>query len=66
MRRQFSLHIPVLASSALEEKRPECVVTLAWRYADHFISLHEEYVASGGKFVVPVPEFRVVTSETSR
>ena len=60
------LHIPVLASSALEEKRPECVVTLAWRYADHFISQHEEYVASGGKFVVPVPEFRVVTSETSR
>lgn len=54
------LHIPVLSSSALEEKKPNCVVALAWRYADLFIGQHQSYVANGGQFVVPVPEFRVV------
>jgi hypothetical protein len=59
------LHIPVLASSALEEKNPETVLALAWRYADLFIGQHRKYVAEGGEFVVPVPEFRVVTRETA-
>ena len=60
------LHIPVLPSSALEEKKPECTLALAWRYADLFISQHPKYLSEGGEFVVPVPEFRVVTRETAR
>ena len=60
------LHIPVLPSSALEEKEPELTVALAWRYADLFIGQHPRYLADGGEFVVPLPEFRVVTRENAR
>jgi hypothetical protein len=57
------LHLPVLASSAIEEKKPDLVIVLAWRYADLFIKQHQSYLANGGQFVVPVPEFRLVASE---
>ena len=54
------LHLPVFSSGALEEKKPDCVVVLAWRYADAFIGQHQRYLDAGGTFVVPVPEFKIV------
>lgn len=56
-------HLPVLRSSALEEKKPDCVIVLAWRYADLFIRQHRKYIEDGGQFVVPVPDFRLVGAE---
>jgi SAM-dependent methyltransferase len=56
------LHLPVLPSSALYERKPDIVVVLAWRFAEPFIGKHGAYLAAGGTFVVPVPEFRLVTN----
>jgi hypothetical protein len=55
-------HIPVFAPSALYERRPDIVVALAWRFADQMISRHTAYLDGGGRFVVPLPTFRVVHS----
>ena len=52
-------HLPVLPSSALYEKRPEEVVLLAWRYADPIAARHQDYRATGGRFVVPLPSVHV-------
>ena len=54
------LHLPVYPSSALDERHPDCVVLLAWRYAEPFMNKHKNYMAKGGQFMIPVPEFRVV------
>lgn len=54
------LHLPVLPSTALAERKPDCVVVLAWRYADPFIRKNQAYLAAGGQFVIPVPEFKIV------
>ena len=54
------LHLPVLPSAALYERKPDYCVALAWRYAEPFIAKHRSYLEQGGAFVVPVPEFRVV------
>jgi hypothetical protein len=54
------LHLPVLASTALLEKKPDYVVALAWRFAEAFIVKNKAYIENGGQFVIPVPEFRVL------
>lgn len=55
------LHLPVLPSSALYERRPDYVVVLAWRFAEPFIKKNRAYLESGGSFVIPVPEFKIVS-----
>lgn len=54
------LHLPVLPTSVLLEKKPDCVVALAWRYAEPFISKNGAYLDAGGTVVVPVPEFKII------
>uniref|UniRef100_UPI0040486A3C class I SAM-dependent methyltransferase n=1 Tax=Limnohabitans sp. TaxID=1907725 RepID=UPI0040486A3C len=54
------LHLPVLPTSVLREKRPDCVVALAWRYAEPFILKNGAYLDDGGTVVTPVPEFKII------
>jgi len=53
-------HLPVLPSSALLEKRPAYVVILPWRFASMIVARNEPFRAAGGKFIVPVPETRIL------
>ena len=55
------LHLPVFPSSVLSERQPDYVIILAWRFAEIIISKNQEYLEGGGKFLIPVPAFRVVT-----
>lgn len=54
-------HLPVLPSEELYSRRPDCVVILAWNYAEPIMKRHQRYLAEGGTFVVPLPELRVIT-----
>lgn len=56
------LHLPVLAPSALGERAPECLLILAWNFADSIIARHGDYIANGGTFIVPLPELRIVSA----
>lgn len=53
-------HIPVLPSAALATEKPDIVVILAWIYADPILKRNEAYIGAGGKFLVPLPEARIV------
>jgi SAM-dependent methyltransferase len=53
-------HIPVYPSAELYARRPDLVVILAWVYADPIIRRHREFIEGGGKFLVPLPELRIV------
>jgi SAM-dependent methyltransferase len=53
-------HIPVLPSDALYERKPDDVLLLAWRYADPIVSRHEAFRRGGGRFILPLPEIRVL------
>jgi SAM-dependent methyltransferase len=48
--------IPVLPPEAMLEKKPDYVIILAWNFAEEIIQQQAEYLAAGGKFIVPVPE----------
>ena len=53
-------HLPVLPSEEIYARRPDYVVILAWNYADPIIQRHQSFLDEGGRFVIPLPELRVV------
>jgi C-methyltransferase C-terminal domain len=54
------LHLEVIPSDALYERKPDVVVILAWRYYEPITRKHARFTAEGGRFVVPMPQLKVL------
>jgi len=52
--------VPIHAPSFLAEVRPDYVLILAWTLADEIIEQMSEVRSWGGRFVVPLPDVKVV------
>jgi len=55
--------LPIRAPEVLVEERPEYLILLAWNFADEIMAQQAGYALAGGKFIVPVPEPRVVAPQ---
>jgi SAM-dependent methyltransferase len=51
--------IPVVPSEHIHATNPAAIVVLAWRYLEPIMARHGRYLAQGGEFAVPLPEFSV-------
>jgi len=54
------LHLPVVPSEAIYERNPDFIVVLAWRYYEPIMRKHSRFTEAGGKFIVPMPELRIL------
>lgn len=54
------MHIPVFPESHFHEFPPDYALLLAWNYADSILQKESEYRRNGGKFILPIPEPKVV------
>jgi len=54
------MKIPIRETGWLEEKMPDYVLMLAWNFADEILAQQEAYCKKGGRFILPVPEPRIV------
>jgi C-methyltransferase C-terminal domain len=39
---------------------PDYYLALPWHFLDEFLEREQEFLGRGGKFIVPLPEVRVV------
>ncbi len=52
--------IPIVNRSYLYKNKPDYLVILAWNFTDDILKNTAEYRESGGKYIIPIPNFRII------
>lgn len=52
--------IPIISEEEARRRKPDYFLVLPWAFFNEFYEREKEWRAGGGKFIVPLPDFRVV------
>jgi NDP-4-keto-2,6-dideoxyhexose 3-C-methyltransferase len=52
--------IPIISEEESRAMKPDYYLVLPWHFLDEFVERESEYLSGGGKFIVPLPEVRVI------
>jgi hypothetical protein len=54
------VRLPILPPAHLIEARPDYTLILAWNLAEEILQQESAYRQMGGRFIVPIPEVKVI------
>jgi SAM-dependent methyltransferase len=54
------MHVPVVASDAIEQRKPNHLLILAWNFAQPIMAKNALFRQNGGRFIVPLPQIEVI------
>jgi 2-polyprenyl-3-methyl-5-hydroxy-6-metoxy-1,4-benzoquinol methylase len=52
--------IPIYAENKLQREMPDYALILAWNFANEIMEKQEAYRAKGGRFIIPIPEVKII------
>jgi SAM-dependent methyltransferase len=52
--------IPIISEVAARAAKPDYFLVLPWHFIEEFKAREHDYLASAGRFIVPLPEFEVI------
>jgi len=61
-------HLPIVSSNILKRTNdhiPDYVLLFAWPWVRDIVEKNRDYLHSGGAFLVPLPEVKIVDEKTS-
>ena len=54
-------NIPIISEEEMRVAKPDYMLVLPWHFINEFERREQDYLKSGGTFIVPCPAFRLVT-----
>jgi len=53
-------NIPICSEAEMRAANPDYLLVLPWHFLDEFVKRESDFIAKGGKLVVPCPTFQVI------
>jgi len=53
-------NIPIFSEEEMRQAKPDYLLILPWHFINEFIEREKDYLAEGGKFIVPCPKFEII------
>lgn len=64
--RTIGTNIPIRSEEEMRSAQPDYLLILPWHFINEFTVREADYLNKGGAFIVPCPEFKIITKEQVR
>lgn len=54
-------NIPIISEKEMRKINPDYLLVLPWHFISEFVEREKEFLDKGGKFIVPCPEFKIIS-----
>jgi hypothetical protein len=54
-------NIPIYSEDEMRKAKPDFLLVLPWHFINEFIERERDFLSSGGKFIVPCPQFQIIS-----
>ncbi len=61
--RETVTRIPIISEQDMRDMKPDYLLVFAYHFIDEFITREQEFLKSGGKFIVPIPKLKLLGEE---
>jgi SAM-dependent methyltransferase len=55
--------IPIISENEMRRIKPDYLLVLPWQFINEFINREIKFLKNGGKFIVPLPEVKIIGKE---